>query len=270
VADGQHVYSVFGTGIVSAHTLDGQRRWMTFVAAPANSHSASPLLVDDYLIVSLRELQALDRSTGDVVWRSKVAEGFGTPVAARLRDGSVIVTPNGAVVRAADGHLLAKDQFRLAYCSPIVSRGAIYAVQEGTIKALKLPETTDEPFALQTLWESKGARTHRLASPVVHDGLLYTVTEQGVLEAFDAATGAAVYQKRLSLRRGRTDPSLCVAGNLLFVSGNDGTTLAIRPGREFAELGSSRVEEFTGTPAFHGPRVFIRTKQRVFCLVEGS
>jgi outer membrane protein assembly factor BamB len=270
VTDGQHVYAVFGTGIVSAHTLEGQRRWMTFVTAPASNHSASPLLVDGLLIVSLRELQALDRSTGSVVWRSKVQEGYGTPVAARLTDGSVIVTPSGAIVRASDGRVLAKDQFQLAYCSPIVAEGVIYAVQEGTIKALKLPETTAEPFALQTLWESKGARTNRLASPVVHDGLLYTVTEQGVLEVFDAATGAAVYQKRLSLRRGRTDPSLCLAGNLLFASANDGTTLALKPGREFAELASGRLEEFTGTPTFQGPRVFIRTKQRLFCLAEGS
>jgi outer membrane protein assembly factor BamB len=267
VTDGQHVYAVFGTGIVSAHTLDGERRWMKFVAAPANNHSASPLLVDGLLIVSLRELQALDPATGNVAWRAAVDERNGTPIAVQLAGGSVIVTPGGAIVRAADGHVLAKDQFRLAYCSPIVSGGVIYAVQEGTIKALKLPETADEPFTLQTLWEIKGARTHRLASPVVHDGLLYTVTEKGVLEVYDAASGDVVYQKRLSLR-GRADPSLCLAGDLLFASGNDGTTLVLKPGREFAELAKCRLEEFTGTPTFHGPRVFIRTKERMICLGE--
>ncbi len=269
VTDGQAVYTVFGTGIVSAHTPDGQRRWMKFIAAPTGNHSASPVLVEGRLIVSLGELIALDPATGEVVWRAKVPERHGTPVAARLADGSVIVTPDGAVVRASDGRVLAKDQFRLGYCSPIVADGVVYAAQEGTIKALKLPESSAEPFALEKLWESKGARTNRLASPVVHEGLLYTVTEQGILETFDAATGAAVYQKRLSLRRGRTDPSLCVAGDLLFVSSNDGTTVAVRPGRDFSELSSSRLEEFVGTPTFDGPRLFIRTKQRVYCLGEG-
>jgi outer membrane protein assembly factor BamB len=267
ITDGQAVYAVFGTGIVSAHTLNGQRRWMKFIAAPTGNHSASPLLADGRLIVSLGELIALDPATGDVVWRAKVPERHGTPVAARVGDGSVIVTPDGAVVRVSDGRVLAKDQFRLGYCSPIVAESVVYAAQEGTIKALKLPESSVEPSALETLWESKGARTNRLASPVVHEGLLYTVTEQGILEAFDAATGAAVYQKRLALRRGRTDPSLCVAGGLLFVSSNDGTTVAVRPGREFAELSSSRLEEFVGTPTFDGPRLFIRTKQ--YCLAEG-
>jgi outer membrane protein assembly factor BamB len=189
-------------------------------------------------------------------------------VAARLSDGSVIVTPNGAIVRASDGQTLAKDLFQLAYCSPVVADGVVYAVQEGTIKAIKLPERTDEPFTVKTLWESKGARNNRLASPVVYEGLLYTATEQGVLEVFDAATGAAVYQKRLSLRRGRTDPSLCVAGNRLFASSNDGTTLVVEPGRKFSELSTGRLEEFIGTPTFDGPRVFIRTKQRLFCLCE--
>jgi hypothetical protein len=195
-------------------------------------------------------------------------------VAARLSDGSVIVTANGAVVRASDGRVLAKDQFQLAYCSPIVSAGVVYAVQEGTIKALKLPErtleSTAEPFKLQLAWESKGARTHRLASPVIHAGLLYTITEKGVIEVFDAANGAAVSQKRLSLRRGRADPSLCVAGDLLFASANDGTTVVLQLGREPKEIASSHLEDFTGTPAFHGQRAFIRTTQRLFCLEEGS
>ncbi len=61
-----------------------------------------------------------------------------------------------------------------------------------------------------------------------------------------------------------------MAGNWLFASSNDGTTVVIKAGREFAELASSRLEEFVGTPTFDGPRLFIRTKQRLFCLGEGS
>lgn len=269
-SDGRQIFAVFGTGIVSAHSLKGERRWMKFIAAPNSNHSASPLLVDGRLIVQLRDLRALDPATGDVVWQTPVSERNGSPVAARLTDGSVIITPGGAIVRAVDGRLLAKEQFQLSYCSPIVNDGVIYAVQEGTVKALRLPASTQEPFALSLLWETKGSRTHRLASPLIHDGLLYAATEKGILEAYVAKTGEEVYQQRLGFGRGRVDPSLCLAGGMLFASGNDGLTIVVQPGREFAELARNTLEDFTSTPSFHDTRVFIRTKQAMFCLGESQ
>src|SRR5262249_29045673 len=119
------------------------------------------------------------------------------------------------------------------------------------------------------LWESKGARNNRLASPVVYEGLLYAVTEQGVLETFDVASGAPVYQKRLSLRRGRTDPSLCVAGDVLFASTNDGATVAIKTGRELRVLWRARVDEGVRARASQGPWGFVRTPPLPFCLGDG-
>ncbi|MEO2032736.1 MAG: PQQ-binding-like beta-propeller repeat protein, partial [Planctomycetaceae bacterium] len=52
-SDGKNVFAVFGTGIVSSHTLSGERNWIKFVEAPSSGHCASPLLVDGKLIVHL-------------------------------------------------------------------------------------------------------------------------------------------------------------------------------------------------------------------------
>ena len=61
-------------------------------------------------------------------------------------------------------------------------------------------------------------------SPVLHDGLLYTASDQGILTVVDAVTGKVVYEERLN-HEGSTYPSLSVAGNRIYVSSDRGTTV---------------------------------------------
>src|SRR5207244_2417681 len=99
----------------------------------------------------------------------------------------------GAVVRVSDGEVLAKNQFHLGHASPIVQEGIVYAVEDGAVKAFNLPESSDQSN-LHLNWKTSLSSTNRLASPICHEGLLYGVTEQGVLEVSDAKTGEQVYR----------------------------------------------------------------------------
>lgn len=269
VSDGENVFAVFGTGIVSSHALDGKRNWTVFVEPPRSSHSASPLLVGDTLIVHLRNLVALDARTGDVVWKAAVDARLGSPVAARIDEVDVVVTPSGAIVRVDDGAVLAKGQFNLRYCSPVVESGVAYATEDGAVKALKLiGDAGSGPIEMAVLWEVKAARKHRLASPVCQDGLLYNVTEQGVLEVSETRSGNLVYRKRLKIGGGRTDPSLCLAGGMLYVSGNRGTTLVVKTGRTYRELARNELEGFSSSLFFGGARMYVRTRKHLYCIGE--
>ncbi|MEX0818849.1 MAG: PQQ-binding-like beta-propeller repeat protein, partial [Pirellulaceae bacterium] len=266
VSDGENVWAVFGTGIVSSHTFDGQRNWMRFVEAPGSRHSASPLLSDGRLIVHLNQLIALDPATGEIVWQVATPSRAGTAVVTRIDDTDVVVTPAGAVVRARDGELLAKDLFNLAYCSPLVADNVVYAVQNGSTKAIRLAIDDTGAVRPEVLWESRGAREHRLSSPVHHDGLLYSVTEKGILDVLDAETGERVYRQRLKLDDGRFDSSLAIAGDMLFVSSNQGKTLVMKPGREHVEVGRSELENFSSSPVFDRGHIYIRTQKNLYCL----
>lgn len=265
VTDGKTVWAVFGTGIVSAHDVDGTRRWAKFVSNPRDRHSASPLLVGELLIVDLRGLIALNASTGETVWQAKTSSRAGTVMATQLGDMQLLVTPGGEVVNAADGIVLAKDLFALNYTSPLVHDGVIYAIENGTSKAIQL-SVQDGQLRHEKLWEKEAARDDRLGSPVWHQGLLYTVTGKGVIDVYDAETGETVYKQRLPLKNGRLDPSLAIAGDLLFVSSNRGSTLLVEPGRKFKSLGQNELEEFSSSPTFHGKRVYIRAEENLFCI----
>ncbi len=266
VSDGKNIFAVFATGVVSSHSLDGKRNWITFISNARGDHSASPLLIDGKLIVHLNSVVALNPADGSVLWRAKSDEQHGTPVAARIGAEYVLVTPNGDVIRASDGTIIAKRQFRLGHNSPIVEEGIVYSLEEGAIKAWRLPRDWESEFKLEQLWQAENTRANQLASPVYHEGLLYGVEEKGILTVTDAKTGERIYRKRLDFGSGRVDASLCLAGGLLFVSSTRGTTLVLRPGREFEQVAKNDFEGFSSSLAFSGERIYIRTSRFLFCV----
>jgi hypothetical protein len=180
----------------------------------------------------------------------------------------LLVTPGGEVVNAADGIVMAKDLFGLNYTSPLVHEDVIYAIENGSSKAIQLL-VQDGQLRHKLLWEKEATRDDRLGSPVWHDGLLYTVTGKGIIDVYDAKTGDSIYKQRLPLKDGRLDPSLALAGGKLFVSDNRGATLLVEPGRKFKSLGQNELkEELSSSPTFDGKRVYIRTEENLFCLGE--
>jgi outer membrane protein assembly factor BamB len=267
ISDGENVFAVFATGIVGSHTLTGKRNWMKFIEAPRDGHCASPLLVDGKLIVHLRNLIALDARTGETVWKAETGARHGSPVITRIDGTPVVVTPEGAVVRVADGRIIAKNQFRLNYSSPIAHAGMVYAMQDSSIKAISVTDVTADEAVTQVAWESTGSRSSRLASPVYHEGLLYSVTEQGILEVTDARTGKRVYRQRLEFDGGRVDPSVTLAGNHLYVSNTRGATVVFLPGREYEEIARCQLDDgFSSSLVFAGKRLFVRTRKFFYCI----
>ena len=118
---------------------------------------------------------------------------------------------------------------------------------------------------METLWTAKPASDRYYASPVLHDGLLYAITQRSVFTVLDAADGAVVYSKNLGLK-GTVYPSICLAGGRLYVSGDQGGTLVIEPGREYRELASNTLEQFRSSPVFEGGKIYIRGLKHLFCI----
>ena len=271
VTDGLNVYSVFGTGIVSSHTIEGKRRWMRFVETPVTDygHASSPVLVGGKLVVHLVDLVALDADSGDEIWRVKLPARHATPIATRIGGVDVLLTAAGAIVSVADGKTLAKGLFGLHIPSPVVHDGIVYVHQHDKIKAIRLPESPEETLDPEVLWEvgSRDAKDVLVSSPVYHEGLLYGVNRSGVFKVIDARTGGLVYRERLSLRaRIYTSPTL--AGGHIHVSANDGATAILAPGREYKEIARNDLEPFTSTPVFVGKRMYVRGHQHLYCVGE--
>ena len=148
---------------------------------------------------------------------------------------------------------------------PVIDGRIIYAQAEKT-NAYQLKADGDA-VSLELLWESTGSRGRRTPSPVLHDGLLYGVTTEGILDVTDAKTGEAVYRERLDLGR-NIYASVTSAGGYLFIVSTDGATLVFKPGRQFTEIARNMLESLGTCPVFAGNRLYLRGQQHLYCIEE--
>ncbi|MEZ5299919.1 MAG: hypothetical protein R3F11_04505, partial [Verrucomicrobiales bacterium] len=198
--------------------------------------------------------------------RAALPASHATPVAARVGGTEVIVHPAGAILRAGDGRILASDLFALTESSPVVDGDAIYAHENGMLKAFGLPAKLAEPLAVAKRWETAAPRgQYQIASPVAHDGLIYTASIKGDWQVTDAKTGEVAYSKRLPFA-GRVYVSVQLAGGRLFVTDQTGKTYVLKPGRAYAEDGVNELDYHPTSSAFAGGRRFVRTHRHLICV----
>ena len=269
VADGSHVYVLFGTGIVASYDFEGQRQWIRYLAEPQileYGRSASPVLVAGKLVVMIGHLTALDAATGKTAWEvTDAAETYGTPVITKLGDTPVVITPNGVVVRATDGKVLARGIGEVLHSSPIVQDGVVF-FGDAHSTAVKLTLKPDGKAETRELWQAD-LEGEFYASPVWHDGLLYTVSNAGALQALAAATGKTIYQQTLEIPSGNFYGSLVVAGGKLFVSNDKGNTLVVTPGKEFKSIQKNSLDDgAASTPMFDGRALFLRAGDLLYAI----
>jgi len=117
VSDGKNVYVLAGNGVAACYDLNGNRKWIKIVTKPKSDvgHSASPLLFGDKFIYHIGVPTALNKDTGEELWKGDSPSQCGTPAIARIKGVDALVTPWGNVVRISDGKTLAYFGRGLAY-----------------------------------------------------------------------------------------------------------------------------------------------------------
>jgi len=268
VSDGKHVCVLFGTGTAGCYDLEGNRKWIKFIEKPTEGwgHSASPAIVGDKLLVHMnKHLRALAVGDGKILWEAKVKVNWGTPLYTKVGKVDVVITPLGDIVRVSDGQVLAKGLAKLDYCSAIVNDDVVYFIQRGG-KAFRLASVNPGTLTAKALWETKPKKERYYASPIYHEGLIYAIMQKNVFSVIDAATGEIVYDKKLDLGKGIVFPSIALAGRYLFVSTDNGTTIVLKPGREYKEVSKNRLEKFRSCPVFLGKRMYIRGYRHLYCI----
>ena len=106
------------------------------------------------------------------------------------------------------------------------------------------------------------------ASPVLHDGILYVLTDSGMLSAFDAVTGRPHYlQQRLPKPYSFKASPVGVDGKLYLSSEND-DVIVVRMGPRFEVLATNtlRVRRFTATPAIVDGEIYLRSEDTLLAI----
>jgi outer membrane protein assembly factor BamB len=170
------------------------------------------------------------------------------------------------VHRSEDGKVLAKGLFDLAYCSPIAQENVVYAAERGRLPAIKLSPGDKNRIQTDVLWQTRGAQDDRLASPVIHEGLLFSATGSGILDVVDIKTGKLMMRKRMELGEGRVDSSLSLANDRLYIQSTNGTTVILEPASDCREVARNKAEGSSSSPFFVDGRILMRTPTHLICI----
>ncbi|MAE65494.1 MAG: hypothetical protein CMJ18_14585 [Phycisphaeraceae bacterium] len=272
VTDGRFVYVQFGTGVVACYDVEGERQWIRHVQDSEHGwgQSSSPVLSGGTLVVLIRALYGIDPATGETNWETVSPQAWGSPGSATIGSTPVVITPSGQVVRSSDGGVLWTEVGELGYCTPVVTDGVLYMIQN-TSRATRLPSAIDDGEGPQMLWQATVKGDRHYASPVIHDGLAYTISRRELMTVLDATTGGIVYEQQLNLEGDKPNsayPSVALAGDYVYVGSQSGKTIVVRAGRDFEIVAENRLEAYRSSPVFQGRRMYVRGFKKLWC-IEG-
>ena len=103
------------------------------------------------------------------------------------------------------------------------------------------------------------------ASPLYHDGLIYTVKNNGVFSALDAEDGKPHKNGRLPDESSYYSSPVAGDGKI-YVLSEGGTMMVIAAGRDWRILPTSEFDEHAyATPAIADGRIYVRTNGHLYC-----
>lgn len=267
VTDGTSVYAVFGNGIVTAFTVDGKRLWHKKIESPPNSwgFSMSPLLAGGLLLAHINTLHAFDPKTGEEKWNAKAKWGWGTSAPATIGGKDVIFTGKGQVVNLSDGSIFKTRLPQHQFNGPIVYEGVVYYIetkpQAFSLDGIKADEAHAKP-----LWTGSIKNDRYYGTPLIHEDLIYVITQNRHLSVIDRETGKTVYEKAVDISKATAYPSLTLGGKYIFLSNEKGNTVIFKPGRTYEEIARNNLEAFRTCPVFEGSRMYIRAAKNFYCI----
>ena len=289
-ADGTRIFAVCtarGAVWVTAVDFAGRRLWQTRAGDYWSQHGygSSPVLYQSLVIVAgdnrgsrldrlgdTSFLTALRRDTGEIAWRIKRENGdsFGTPIVGRIAGKAQLLLSGKRRVVSYDpesGRQLWSCDWPAARTAGTVAFDdqCVYATatHEESLLICIRADGSGDVSATHVVWkERKGAAD--VPSPLVYDGRLYVLGDQGVLTCLQAATGRLLGRLRLG---GNFAASPVLAGGRVFAINDDGAVFVIGTGDRAQLLGESRVGgRVLATPALCGGQAFVRTADALLCI----
>ncbi len=297
VTDGKFVYVFVGNLGLWAFDLKGKLAWTTQLEANPIylefGTGSSPALAGNLLVIlndnqKQQYIAAFDKQTGRQVWRTYrdiggneppgQRSGWATPFVWRHAQRTEIVAIGPQVVISYD--LAGKELWRLSGLSrlPVPTpfaydgllyinggRGApVFAIRPGAAGNISLAkDQTSNEFIV---WSQARGGTY-LPSALAYDGVVYTLTETGILNRYDAKTGKQTYKTRIDPTASAFTSSPWAYNGKLFCLSEEGQTFVIATGEEFKLLHVNELDDFAqASPAMVGDRLLIRTEQRLYSI----
>jgi hypothetical protein len=281
------LYVAFGNGMVTRLAPNGDKVWTRWLGAPppkmrgyTHGVTASPIMIDDTLIISHAHLTGLDPTTGTTRWLGPEYPHYGTPAVAEVGGREVLITPGGEALDPATGTVLATGMGKVYYVAPVAQGNQVWFV--GTTKetgqhndkllvSKVILERGEQGITSTEVWSREFPTQERLyATPALHNGHLYVVTDDGALIVINAADGETESNLNLATYGTGHFASPLVAGTHL-VSLSSELGLATVDISETPRAATHLPEiRSPSTPTWHDGLWFVRTYDALLAIPQST
>jgi outer membrane protein assembly factor BamB len=154
--------------------------------------------------------------------------------------------------------------------APVAADGMVYVMsgfRNPNLMAIRLGREGELTGTDAIVWQNQRGNSYT-PSPVLDDGKLYVLTDNGMLSCFDAKTGTPYYQQVRLPKPYNFKASLVEAGGRLYLASEDGDVIVVKAGEKFEVLAINTLEGqmFIGTPAVAGGEIYLRGQNALFCV----
>ena len=261
--DGKYIYTLSREGHIFCLNADsGKVVWAKHVKDfgakyPEWGYSSSPLILGQMVIVDVGITLALDKSTGNFIWKTKdygdawddiksYGGGYSSPFAFHLNSLQRLAVFNSSglvTLNPADGQELLLHPWKTAYnvnaVTPIISGDRVFISSGYNVGCALVQVSGDKPTVI---WQNKEMKNH-FNSCVLWEGHLYGFDEK-TLKCLDFQTGDVKWKQRKlgdgsgSLGKG----SLMLAVGKLIIMGDKGDLVIAEASPEgYKELSHTKV-----------------------------
>jgi len=106
-----------------------------------------------------------------------------------------------------------------------------------------------------------------MPTPLVYNGIVYVLANNGVFDAYDVKTGDEIYRQRLDPVGNGFSASPVASDGKIYLSSEDGDIIVVSAGREFKQLSTNSMGDLLmATPALSRGVMFVRTAQHLFAV----
>jgi outer membrane protein assembly factor BamB len=296
--DGRIVVAWFGSQGVFAYDVNGRFLWkvdlgrLNLGAYDIPTYewgtASSPIIWNNLVILQCDTqddsfLLALDADTGKQVWKTERDElpSWGTPTVAQTSAGPELVTNASNYIRGYDPRD-GKELWRLGRSSKITAPTPLFADDKFVIASGRAPERpifvvkagargdltlSEGKTASDAVVWSRTGRGSYMPTPLIYDGVLYVLANNGLLDAYDLKTGEEIYRQRLPLVGSGFSASPVASDGKLYLSNEDGEVLVIAAGRQYAHIATNSIGELLmATPALSEGVMYARSSQSLFAI----
>ncbi|MSU42277.1 MAG: pyrrolo-quinoline quinone [Pedosphaera sp.] len=297
--DGKRVYTLTGTGVFSAHDMDGKPAWQFNVEQRYGriklgfGFHTTPLLHEGRLYLPLIHsggawVVAINAASGEEVWKVDrksdgkaecehsytspclwrdgakaylITHGNDYAVAHRLTDG-------GEIWRLGD--LNPKDSYNSTLrfvASPVAVAGLVVIPTAKNRGVVGVKPTATGYLAAGAAGEQwrLNQGTPDVTSPLIFGSEVYLCRENGTLVCLDAATGKQHYAERVYAQTYRGSP-VAADGNL-YLTARDGMVSVVKAGTKFEVLAKNKLpDQLTASPVIANGRIYLRGFEALYAV----